>query len=55
MALAWRCRLVVAEEPFCSPWLAGLATLAAGKFRAPVFAVDADRCARACVCVCVCE
>ncbi|KAJ1476024.1 hypothetical protein T484DRAFT_1826316 [Baffinella frigidus] len=41
-SLAHRARLVVAEEPFCAPWLAGCRALCSKSFAAPVWLVDAD-------------
>jgi len=42
LSLAHRARLVVAEEPFCAPWLAGCLALCGTSFAAPVWLVDAD-------------
>jgi len=39
-ALAQQAGLVVAEEPFCTPWLAGVERLCAHTFDAPVWLLD---------------
>ena len=39
-ALAARASLVVAEEPFCVPWLAGVEALCKEAFEAPLWLVD---------------
>ena len=40
LSLSHRAALVVVEEPFCSPWLAGTYALCGAKFGAPVWLVD---------------
>ena len=43
-SLAFRASVVIAEEAFCAPYRAGLTALAGGRFSAPIWVVDADRC-----------
>merc|ERR1740130_389358 len=42
LSLAHRAALVVTEEPFCAPYLDGLAQLCASKITAPVWIADCD-------------